>query len=126
MREGSGRDPGPGGTFSGMSEPVSRTTLARQGVQGAAGVAGGIALMTLARGGLFGIVAGALITVGGLALAGSRSDRNTGLAATAVGIATLATGIFGLGWIMRAGGLVLVGLGGYWIWKFVTNLRKRM
>jgi hypothetical protein len=29
-------------------------------------------------------------------------------------------------WIMRAAGLALAGVGGYWIVKFVLNLRKRM
>jgi hypothetical protein len=43
----------------------------------------------------------------------------------------LAAGIFSghLAWllqIMKAAGIVLVGLGGYWIWKLIANLRKRM
>jgi hypothetical protein len=99
-------------------------------VQGVSFVAGGIVLLAAARGGLFGIVLGALVTVAGIALTGSRSDRNAGLVAVAAGVVTLAGGIFGrlswLLWPMRAAGLALAGLGGYWIWKFITNLRKRM
>jgi len=75
-----------------MSDEVTRSTLARQGVQG----------VVFPAGGPFGIVAGAL-----------------------------AAGIFSghLAWllqIMKAAGIVLVGLGGYWIWKLIANLRKRM
>jgi hypothetical protein len=114
-----------------MSDLVPRSTLARQGVQGVVFVAGGIVLMAVARGGAFGIVAGALATIAGIALTGSKPDRNAGLIAVAAGIATLAAGIFSgplawLLWLMRAAGLVLAGVGGYWIWKFVANLRKRM
>jgi hypothetical protein len=113
-----------------MSDLVPRSTLARQGVQGVVFVAGGIILIAAARGGVFGIVVGALAAVAGLALTGSRPDRNAGLVAVAAGVVTLAGGIFsGLSWLlwpMRAAGLALAGLGGYWIWKFIANLRKRM
>jgi hypothetical protein len=110
---------------------VTRNTLARQGVQGAVFLAGGLVVMVAARGGAFGIVAGALATIAGIALTGSKPDRDAGLIALAAGIVTLAAGIFSrpLGWvlwIMRAAGLVLATVGGYWIWKFIANLRKRM
>jgi hypothetical protein len=110
---------------------VSRNTLARQGVQGVVFVAGGIILVLAARGGVFGIVVGALAAIAGLALTGSKSDRNAAITALVAGLATLLAGIFSshlawLLWIMRAAGLVLAGVGGYWIWKFIANLRKRM
>jgi hypothetical protein len=114
-----------------MSEIVPRSTLARQGVQGVVFLAGGIVLVAVAGGGLFGIVAGALAAIVGLALTGSRQDRSAGLVATVAGVVVLTAGIFGrqLGWLLwplRIAGVVLAGLGGYWIWKFVANLRTRM
>ena len=114
-----------------MSDIVPRSTLARQGVQGVVFLVGGIVLVAVAGGGLFGIVAGALAAVVGLALTGSRQDRSAGLVATVAGVVVLAAGIFGrqLGWLLwpvRIAGIVLAGLGGYWIWKFVANLRTRM
>ena len=74
---------------------------------------------------------GALAAIAGLALTGSKSDRNAAIIALVAGLATLLAGIFSgslawLLWIMRAAGLALAGVGGYWIWKFIANLRKRM
>jgi hypothetical protein len=114
-----------------MSDIVPRGTLARQGVQGIVFLAGGIILAVVAGGGLLGIIAGALAAVVGIALTGSKQDRGAGIVTTVAGVVMLAAGIFGrqLGWILwplRAAGIVLAGLGGYWIWKFVANLRKRM
>jgi hypothetical protein len=110
---------------------VARNTLARQGVQGIVFAAGGIILLLAARGGVFGIVMGALAAIAGIALTGSKPDRNAGIIALAAGVVTLLAGIFSghlawLHWIMRAAGLALAGVGGYWIWKFIANLRKRM
>jgi len=110
---------------------VPRGTLARQGVQGVVSAAGGVILLAAARGGPLGIVIGGLVIVAGLALTGSRSDRNAGLAAVAAGVVTLVGGIGGRSWLwllwpMRLAGLALLGLGGYWIWKFIANLRTRM
>lgn len=114
-----------------MSDEVTRNTLARQGVQGVVFAAGGIILMAAARGGVFGIIMGALATIAGFALVGSKPDRNAGLVALVSGIAVLAAGIFSrplgwLLWVMRAGGLALAAVGIFWIVKFVVNLRKRM
>jgi hypothetical protein len=114
-----------------MNDIVPRRTLARQGVQGVVFLVGGIVLVAVAGGGLFGIVAGALAAVVGLALTGSKQDRSAGVVATVAGVVVLAAGIFGrqLGWLLwplRIAGIALAGLGGYWIWKFVANLRTRM
>jgi hypothetical protein len=114
-----------------MSDIVPRSTLARQGAQGVVFLVGGIVLVVVAAGGLLGIIAGALAAVIGLALTGSKKDRGAGVIATIAGVVVIAAGIFGrqLGWLLwpvRIAGIVLAGLGGYWIWKFVANLRKRM
>jgi predicted phage tail protein len=112
------------------NSPVTRNTLARQGVQGVVSAAGGIVMLAASRGGLLSIVLGALVIAAGFALTSSRSDRTAGLVAIAAGVVTLAGGIFSklswLLWPMLAAGLALLGLGGYWIWKFVANLRTRM
>jgi hypothetical protein len=113
-----------------MSDIVPRSDLTKQGVKGVGAVAGGIVLIALAGGGLFGIIVGAVLGVGGLALMGSRSDRTAGIVTAVVGAATLLTGIFGgqflgLGWLMRAAGFVFLGGGIYLLVKFFRGLRSR-
>jgi hypothetical protein len=110
-----------------MSDIVPRSQLTKQGVQGVGAVAGGVVLLVLAGGGLFGIVAGAVLTIGGLALSGSRSDRTAGIVTAVVGAATLAAGIFGgpFAWLMRAGGFVFLGGGIYLLVKFFRGLKSR-
>jgi hypothetical protein len=113
-----------------MSDIVPRSDLTKQGVKGVGAVAGGIVLIALAGGGLFGIIVGAVLGLGGLALMGSRSDRTAGIVTAVVGAATLLTGIFGgqflgLGWLMRAAGFVFLGGGIYLLVKFFRGLRSR-
>ncbi len=110
-----------------MSDIVPRSVLTKQGVKGVGAVAGGVVLLVLAGGGLFGIVAGAILALGGLALSGSRSDRTAGIVTAVVGAATLLTGIFGgpFAWLMRAAGFVFLGGGVYLLVKFFRGLRSR-
>ena len=113
-----------------MSDIVPRNVLTKQGVKGVGAVVGGVVLIALAGGGLFGIVVGAVLALGGLALSGSRSDRTAGIVTAVVGAATLLTGIFGghflgLGWLMRAAGFVFLGGGIYLLVKFFRGLRSR-
>lgn len=113
-----------------MSDIVPRNVLTKQGVQGVGAVAGGVVLIALAGGGLFGIVVGAVLALGGLALSSSKSDRTAGIVTAVVGAATLLTGIFGgqflgLGWLMRAAGFVFLGGGIYLLVKFFRGLRSR-
>ena len=114
-----------------MNDIEPRGTLARHGVQGVVFLVGGIVLLAVAGGGLFGILAGALAAVVGIALTGSKQDRGAGVVAIVAGVVVLAAGLFGrtLGWLLwplRIAGIALAGLGVYWIVKFVANLRKRM
>ncbi len=114
-----------------MSDIVPRSTLARHGVQGVVFLVGGIVLVAVAGGGLFGIIAGALAAVVGIALTGSKQDRSAGVVATLGGLVVVAGSLLGhrfawLLWPLRVAGIALAGLGVYWIWKFVANLRKRM
>jgi len=110
-----------------MSDIVPRSVLAKQGVQGVGAVAGGVVLFVLAGGGWFGIIAGAILTLGGLALSGSKSDRTAGIVTAVVGAATLLTGIFGgpFMWLMKAAGFVFLGGGIYLLVKFFQGLRSR-
>jgi hypothetical protein len=110
-----------------MSDIVPRNVLTKQGVQGVGAVAGGVVLIALAGGGLFGIVVGAVLALGGLALSSSKSDRTAGIVTAVVGAATLLTGIFGgpLAWLMRAAGFVFLGGGIYLLVKFFRGLRSR-
>jgi len=114
-----------------MSDLVPRNELAGQAVKGIGAVAGGLALLILAGGGLFGILAGGVLTIVGLALSGSQKDRTAGIVTAVVGIATLATGIFGgrflgFSWLMRVAGIVLLGAGGFGLVKFFRGMKKRM
>ena len=110
-----------------MSDIVPRSVLTKQGVKGVGAVAGGIVLLALAGGGLFSIVVGAILGLGGLALSGSKSDRTAGIVTAVVGAATLLTGIFGgpFAWLMRAAGFVFLGGGVYLLVKFFQGLRSR-
>jgi hypothetical protein len=114
-----------------MSDLVPRVQVTRQGVKGVSAIAGGVALLVLAAGGWFGIIAGGVLTVAGLALSGSKSERRAGILTAVVGGATLATGILGswipgIPWLMRAAGILLLG-GGIWsLVRFFSNLKKRM
>lgn len=114
-----------------MSDIVPRNVLTKQGVKGVGAVAGGATLLVLAsllaHWGWFGIVIGAVLTLGGLALSGSRSDRTAGIVTAVAGGAILLTGIFGgpLPWLVGAAGLVFLGGGIYSLVKFFRGLRSR-
>jgi hypothetical protein len=118
-----------------MSDIVPRDRLAAAGVRAVIAVAGGIGILALAGiGGLPGIIVGGALTVIGLAFSGSKSEKGAGIATAAVGAAVLVSsipilhGLFGglFHWLMRAAGVVLLGLGGFSLYRFVTGLRKRM
>ena len=119
-----------------MSEIVPRSQLTKQGTFGVLATGGGVVLLILARGTLFGIIAGGVLLIAGLALSGSKSDKSLGIVTAVVGGIALATGLLGhipvLSWfvgvgdfIMRATGIVLIGTGIYSLFRFFSNLRKR-
>ncbi len=121
-----------------MSDLVPRDRLTGQGVRGVVAVAGGIGILALAGiGGIPGIIVGGVLAVIGLAFSGSRPERNAGLVIAAVGAAVLVTSVFSLlglhgpisglfHWLMRAAGLILLGVGGLSLYRFISGLRKRM
>jgi hypothetical protein len=111
-----------------MSDIVPRGQLTKQAMMGIGAAGGGLALIALAGHGLFSIIAGGILGVAGLALSGGKSDRTVGLVTAGVGAATLVTGIFQLPlllWLMRAGGIVLLGGGAVLLYRFFKNLKKR-
>jgi hypothetical protein len=113
-----------------MSDIVPRSQLTKDGVKGVGAVAGGISLLALAGGHIFAIIAGAVLTVAGLALSSSKSDRTAGIVSTVVGAAALASGILGrwipaIPWLMRVAGLVFLGAGIYSLVKFFRGMKTR-
>ena len=119
-----------------MNDIVPRSTVSKQGLQGAVAVAGGIGTLILASiGGIPGILIGGVLTVVGLAFSrGTRSERPAGVATAVLGAATLVSslpflrGLFGplFHGLMIGAGVLLLGFGGFSLFRFFRNLRKRM
>jgi hypothetical protein len=113
-----------------MSDIAPRSQVTKQGMTAVGGIGGGIALLALAGFHLFGIIAGAVLLVAGLALSSSKSDRTVGIVTAVVGAASLATGILGrwlpgIPWLMRAAGFVFIGVGIYALVKFLRGVKSR-
>jgi glucose dehydrogenase len=113
-----------------MNEIAPRSQVTKNGVKAVGAIAGGVALIVLAAGSLFAIVAGVVLTVAGLALSSSKSDRTAGIVTTVVGVAALATGILGrwipgIPWLMRLAGIVFVGVGIYSLVTFFRGMKTR-
>ncbi len=76
---------------------------------------------------------GAIITIAGLALSGSRHERGFGVATTVVGAATLAASLPFLGrlfgglvhGVLIGAGLILLGIGAYSLVKFFRGMKTR-
>jgi hypothetical protein len=119
-----------------MSDIVPRSQLNKRGVQGVAAIAGGIGVLILSAFGghlIGGLLVGGAITIVGLALSGSKNDRTVGLVTAALGAATIISSIpflRGIGGffhgLMVASGIVLLGIGGLSLFRFISGLRKRM
>lgn len=108
--------------------------MSRQGVRGAVAVAGGVGALVLASlGGLPGIILGAVVGIVGLVLSTGKKERGVGLVTAVVGAAVLVSSLPVLGavfgglfhWLMRAAGVVLLGVGGFSLFRFIQGLRKR-
>jgi hypothetical protein len=113
-----------------MSDVVPRSKVSKQGVQGVVSLAGGVGALVLASiGGLPGIIIGGVITVAGVLLSGSKHERGAGIITAVVGAATVVAsiGIFGglVHGLMYGAGIILVGLGGWSLFKFFRGLKSR-
>jgi hypothetical protein len=115
-----------------MSDIVPREKLTKQATQGVVSIAGGVGAFVLAGitvHPVLGIIVGALITIAGLALSGSKHERGSGVVTTIVGAATLAAsiGLFGglVHGVLIGGGVILVGVGVYALVKFFRGMKSR-
>ena len=113
-----------------MSDIVPRSEVTKNGVKAVGAIAGGVTLLILATAHIFAIIAGGALAIAGLALSTSKSDRAAGIVTTVVGVAALATGIFGgmlpgIPWLMRVAGIVFVGTGIYALVKFFRGMKTR-
>jgi hypothetical protein len=129
-----------------MSEnyPVDPSDLRARGTKGVMSTAGGVGLLVvnsiLHLPLLGGIISGALVVVGLGALFGrSKTDKVAGGIALLAGMAGLSTVLYKLpvlggvlgsiggfaSFVIGAGAVVLLGIGGWNIYKFVKGLRSR-
>jgi hypothetical protein len=120
-----------------MGDIVPRNQLVKQGVQGIAGVGGGIGLLILraiaAIGeGAFsvaGLIVGGVVTVAGFVIMSSPEDRRAGVITIGAGALTLAASLPLIGGIANAfmwiGGFGLIVAGAVSLFRFLRNLRRR-
>jgi hypothetical protein len=120
-----------------MGDIVPRNQLVKQGVQGIAGIGGGVGLLILraiaAIGeGAFsvaGLIVGGVVTVAGFVIMSSPEDRSAGMITIGAGALTLAASLPLVGGIanafMRIGGFGLIIAGAISLFRFLRNLRRR-
>ena len=118
-----------------MGEIVSRNELSNQLLKGVGGIGAGIALLILLPwvAGLPGLIAGGILTLAGLVVRASQTQRKAGAVALGAGIITgVAAGILMIAekiplirelfWIAPIG---LIIAGGFSIYKFFKNMKVR-
>ncbi len=110
-----------------VSDIVPRSEVSRQGVRGVGAIVGGAALLILSALGFWGgVIIGGVLTVGGFALTGSKSDRTLGFIAAAAGILTIVSKVIHpLGSLFVIPGIGLLVVGAVSLFRFFSNLRKR-
>jgi len=116
-----------------MSDIVPRSQVTKSGVKGVGAIAGGVGLLVLSSlGGFLGLIAGGVLTVVGLALSGSKSDRTAGVVTAAAGIITGVSALHNfvnflpnLSWLMWLPGIGLLGAGVYSLVKFFRGMKSR-
>jgi hypothetical protein len=116
-----------------MSEIVPRSQLTRQGVKGVAAAAGGLGLIILSSlGPVLGLIAGGVLTVVGLSLSGSKSDRTAGIVTAGAGVVTVISALHhviplfpSLGWLMWVPGIGLIALGAISFVRFLRGMKTR-
>jgi hypothetical protein len=116
-----------------MGDIVPRNQLVKQGVQGVAGIGGGIGLLILkaiaSAGFIPGLIAGGIVGIAGLVIASSKEDRTAGMIAVAAGAVTIVASIPAIGgvvgWLMPVAGVGLIIAGAISLFRFLRNLRRR-
>jgi hypothetical protein len=115
-----------------MGELVSRNEMSKQLINGVGGVGAGIGLLIVNGFHPLVLLVGAGICGAvGLGMLASKSEKKAGAAMLGAGVlaggaAALALLSFvGLGFLPWLAGIGLIGLGGFSIFKFFSNLKKR-
>jgi hypothetical protein len=126
-----------------MSDLVPRNQLSKQGVTGVVAIAGGIgtfivqglihtvsAIGTVGHFHVGGLIIGGVVTLIGLALSGGKKGRAAGVITAVAGAAVAVASLPIVGGIAQAlmwiGGAGLIVTGVVSLWRFFSNLRKRM
>ena len=118
-----------------MSDIEPRSQVSKNGVKGVGALAGGVGLVVLhalAAIPLLGLVAGGILAVVGVSLAGSKSDRVAGWVTAGAGIVTAVSALSrflhflpNLGGLILVPGIVLIGAGAWSLFKFFRGVRSR-
>jgi hypothetical protein len=120
-----------------MGDIVPRNQLVKQGVQGIAGIGGGVGLLILraiaAIGerafSVAGLVVGGVVAVAGFVIMSSPEDRRAGMITIGAGALTLAASLPLVGGVANAfmwiGGFGLIIAGAISLFRFLRNLRRR-
>ncbi len=110
-------------------EIVPTRALVKEGTKGIGGIAGGAALLILRAltGTILGPIFGGILTIGGIGVAAaSKEDRVAGGVVAGVGALTVLSSFVGFGsTLLLVGGLGLLGVGGFSLYKFIKGLRSR-
>jgi hypothetical protein len=115
-----------------MGDIVPRKTLVNQLLVGAGGIIGGIVTFALGGMGIPGIILGGIAAVLGISGAFSKDNKLPGYIAAGAGIVVILANLHfpilgGLsGFLLGAGGIALLALGGFSLFKFIKNMMKRM
>jgi hypothetical protein len=114
-----------------MSDIEPRSQVSKNGMKGVGALAGGVGLVVLsALGPLLGLIAGGVLTVVGLSLSGSKSDRTAGIVTAGAGIVTAGIAVLSflgahLNGLLAIPGVVLIGAGIWSLIKFFRGVRSR-
>ncbi len=115
-----------------MGDLVPRDQLVKQGMKGIAGVGGGIGLLVLtgiSAHPIAGLIAGGVVAVAGAVIGSSPEDRRAGMVTVGAGLATVVASLPVIGplvhWLLPVAGVGLILAGGWSLFKFWRNLRRR-
>ncbi len=113
-----------------MNEIVPREQLVKSGLKGFLAVGGGIGLLVLKALSslpIVGVVVGAALAIGGIAMSASKEDKPAGVVTLVAGALTAGAALIpGFRWLMSLAGWGLLIGGAVSLYKFFSKLKKRM